>query len=75
MRERDGSDDKGRPIKRARAHTSALLPPQGHRQDTEEPPKPEDDLDKYDGKRLQQGLSTLTGRQNDFLIEDTSVLT
>ncbi len=61
VRERDGSDDEGRPTKRARANTSALLPPEGDRQNIEEPPKPEYDLDKYDRVRLQQGLRYIDG--------------
>ena len=56
VRERDGLDDEGRPTKRARADTGALLAPQGDGQDVDEPPKPEDDLDKYDGQRLQRGM-------------------
>ena len=61
MRERDGSDSEGRPTKRARADTSALLPPGGDGQEAEETPKPEDDLDKYDRERLQKGLKYING--------------
>ena len=61
VRERDGSDSEGRPTKRARADTSALLPPGGDGQEVEEPPKPEDDLDKYDHERLQKGLRYISG--------------
>ncbi|KAF6225543.1 hypothetical protein HO133_009543 [Letharia lupina] len=61
VRERDDPDNEGRPTKRARANTSALLPPEGDRQDIEEPLKPEDDLDKYDHERLQQGLRYIDG--------------
>ncbi|KAL9133070.1 MAG: hypothetical protein Q9175_005747 [Cornicularia normoerica] len=61
VRERDDPNNEGRPTKRARANTSALLPPEGDRQDIEEPPKPEDDLDKYDRERLQQGLRYIDG--------------
>lgn len=61
IRERDGSDSEERPTKRARANTSALLPPGGNGQDVEEPPKPEDDLDKYDRERLQKGLRYIIG--------------
>ena len=59
--ERDGSDSEERPKKRARANTSNLLPPESDWQNTEEPPKPEDDLDKYDCERLQQGLRFVDG--------------
>ena len=59
--ERDGPDSEERPKKRARANTSNLLPPECDWQDTEEPPKPEDDLDKYDRERLQQGLRFIDG--------------
>jgi len=61
MRERDGSDSEGRPTKRARADTRALLPPGGDGQEVEELPKPEDDLDKYDRERLQKGLRYING--------------
>ena len=61
VRERDGSDSVGRPTKRARAKTSALLPPGGDGQEVDEPPKPEDDLDKYDRERLQKGLRYING--------------
>ena len=61
VRERDGSDSVGRPTKRARADTSALLPPGGDGQEVDEPPKPEDDLDKYDLERLQKGLRYING--------------
>ena len=56
VRERDGSDSEGRPAKRARANTSTLLLPEGDGQEVEEPPKPEDDLAKYNRERLQKGL-------------------
>ncbi|KAL2039451.1 hypothetical protein N7G274_007723 [Stereocaulon virgatum] len=45
----------------ARADTRTLLPPEGNGQEIEEPFKPEDDLDKYDRKRLQKGLSYING--------------
>ena len=61
VRDRDGADDQGRPTKRARADTSALLPPEGDQPIIPEPPKPEDDLDKYDRVRLQQGLRYIDG--------------
>ena len=61
MRERDGSDSEGRPTKRARAKSSALLPPGGDGLEVEEHPKPEDDLDKYDRERLQKGLRSING--------------
>lgn len=61
MRERDGSDSEGRPTKRARADTGALLPPGGDGQEVEEVLKPEDDLDKYDCERLQKGLRYING--------------
>lgn len=63
VRERDGSDDEARPSKRPRANTSTLLPPtpEGDQQDIQVPPKPEDDLDKYDRARLQQGLRYIDG--------------
>jgi hypothetical protein len=75
VRERDGSDSEGRPAKRARADTSSLLPPGGDEQEVEEPPKPEDDLDKYDRERLQKGLRyinraakrKITPRTQEFL--------
>ncbi|KAL2048000.1 hypothetical protein ABVK25_011096 [Lepraria finkii] len=61
IRKRDGSDSEGRPAKRARADTSALLLPGGNGQEVEESPKPEDDLDKYDRERLQKGLRYING--------------
>lgn len=63
VRERDGSDDEARPSKRPRANTSTLLSPtpEGDQQDIQVPPKPEDDLDKYDRARLQQGLRYIDG--------------
>jgi hypothetical protein len=76
VRERDGSDSEGRPAKRARANTSALLPSEGDRQEeVEEPPKPEDDLAKYNRERLQKGLRyinqaakrKITPRTQEFL--------
>ena len=55
VRGRDGSDDEGLPTKRPRANMSALLlpKPEGGQQDIGVPPKPEDDLDKYDRACLQ----------------------
>ena len=75
VRERDGSDSEGRVIQRARADTNDLLPPGGDGQEVEEPPKPEDDLDKYDRERLQKGLRyvneaakrKITPRTQEFL--------
>lgn len=61
LRERDGSDDESRPGKRARADTRALLPPGADGLEVEEPPKPEEDLDRYDVERLQRGLSYING--------------
>lgn len=63
VRERDGSDDEARPTKRPRANTSALLlsTPEGDQPDIQVPPKPEDDLEKYDRARLQQGLRYIDG--------------
>ena len=61
VRERDGPDSEGRPRKRGRADTNALLPPEDDGQEIEEPPKPEDDLDKYDRERLQKGLRYING--------------
>jgi hypothetical protein len=61
LRERDGSDDESRPRKRARADTRALLPPGADGLEGEEPPKPEEDLDRYDVERLQRGLSYING--------------
>ena len=52
--ERDGSDSERRPTKRARADTSAILPPGN------DPPKPEIDLNNYDRDRLQKGLIYIT---------------
>lgn len=49
------------PTKRTRADTSALLLPGGDEQKVEAPLKPEDDLDKYDRERLQQGLRYVKG--------------
>ena len=63
VRERDGSDSEGRPKKRARADTRALLPPGDDEQAVEEPPKPETDLDKYDLERLQKGLRYINGAE------------
>lgn len=63
VRERDGSDDEGRPKKRARADTGILFPPGDDEQDVEEPPKPEEDLASYDRERLQQGLRYINGAQ------------
>lgn len=73
VRERDGSEDEERLMKRPRANTSTLLPPQpeGGRQDISEPPKPGDDLDRYDRARLQQGLRYVDGaakRKIGFLL-------
>lgn len=48
LRERDGPDDESRPRKRARADTRALLPSGADGLEVEEPPKPEEDLDRYD---------------------------
>lgn len=78
VRERDGSDDdEGNTAKRrrARADTTSLLPPGGDEQELEEPPKPEDSLDKYDRERLQRGLRyintaskrKITPRTREFL--------
>ncbi|MCJ1306219.1 hypothetical protein MMC08_009037 [Hypocenomyce scalaris] len=75
VRERDGSDSEERPTKRARADTSTHLPPEGDGQEVEEPPMPEDDLDKYDRERLQKGLRyineaakrKITPRTQEFL--------
>jgi len=55
MRERDGSDSQGRQMKRARANSSTLLPPESDEQEVEYLPEPpEDDLEKYDRERLQK---------------------
>ena len=75
VRDRDSSDSQGPPTKRMRADTTSLLPPQSDDQDIEEPPKPEDDLDKYDRERLQKGLRyireatkrKITPRTEEFL--------
>ena len=61
VRERDGFDSEGRPTKRARADTRTLLSSGDDEQEVEEPPKPEDDLDKYDRERLQKGLKYING--------------
>ena len=74
VRERDGSDAGGLPIKRSRANTTALLP-SGDIKTTDEPLVPEDDLTKYDRERLQRGLSyinaatrrKITPRTQEFL--------
>ena len=75
IRDRDGPEDEERPIKRARSDTNALLLPDGDRKQMDEPPKPEDDLNKYDRERLQQGLGyinragkrIITPRTQEFL--------
>lgn len=75
VKERDGSDSEGRPIKRARADTSALLPPGNDEQSIEDPPIPESDLNNYDRERLQKGLrciieaakKKITPRTQEFL--------
>ena len=73
VRERDGSDDEARPSKRPRANTSTLLSPtpEGDQQDIQVPPKPEDDLDKYDRARLQQGLRYIDGAGKRKIIPRT----
>ena len=57
VREGEDSEDEGLHINRPRANTSALLQPkpEGDQQDIGVPPKPEDDLNKYDRTRLQSG--------------------
>ena len=77
VREGDDSEDEGLRIKRPRANTSALLQPkpEGDQQDIGVPRKPEDDLNKYDRTRLQQGLRyidraakrKITSRTQEFL--------
>lgn len=75
IRERDGPELEGPPKKRARADTLALLESEGEIAELNEPPKPEDDLKKYDRERLQQGLRyvdeatkrKITPRTNEFL--------
>ena len=75
VRERDGSESEERPTKRARADTSALLPPGNDEQTIEDPPKPESDLNNYDRERLQKGLGyineaakqKITPRTQEFL--------
>lgn len=74
VRERDDPDSEGRAPKRARANTSTLLSAENNRRDIE-PSKPEDDLNKYDRDRLQQGLRyiekaakrKITPRTQEFL--------
>ena len=61
LRERDGSDDESRPRKRARADTLALLPSNATSLELQGPLKPEEDLDRYDVERLQQGLNYIVG--------------
>ena len=58
VRERDGSDVEGRLTKRARADTSALISQRSDEDEieNEEPPKPEEDLRKYDLDQLRRGL-------------------
>ncbi len=68
VRERDGSDDEGRPQKRARADTGVLLPSEDEEQEVEEPPKPEEDRASYDRERLQQGLRYINGAQKRKII-------
>jgi hypothetical protein len=75
VRERDGPDSEGPPTKHARANTNDLLPPGGDGEEVDEPPKPEDYLDKYDRERLQKGLRyinkaakrKITPRTQEFL--------
>ena len=75
IRERDGSDSEGRPTKRARADTSALLPPGNDEQNIEDPPERESDLNNYNRERLQKGLryineaakKKITPRTREFL--------
>ena len=55
------SDREKRPTKRAKADTNTFLPPGKDRQKIEEPPEPENDLDKDDCKRLQKGLRYING--------------
>ena len=64
VRDRD-SEDEGRPTKRPRASTNALFTPlpEGHQEDINEPPKPEDDVGKYDHARLEQGLRYIQGAE------------
>ncbi|KAI9827076.1 MAG: hypothetical protein M1826_006440 [Phylliscum demangeonii] len=73
VRKRDGSDSEGRPAKRVGTDTSALLPPGGDEKDVEEPPKPEDDLDKYDRERLQKGLRYVDGAAKRKITPRTQV--
>lgn len=58
VRQRDGSKS---PAKHARANTSAILPPGDDGQEVEEPPKPEEDLDKSDRERIQKGMRYING--------------
>lgn len=76
IRKRDDPNDEGRPRKRARANTGALLPPESDdRQDVQKPLKLEYTLDKYHRERLQQGLRyidkaarrKITPRTQEFL--------
>ncbi|KAK0510959.1 hypothetical protein JMJ35_006511 [Cladonia borealis] len=75
VRARDGSDTEEQPTKRARADTSALLPPGNDEQNLEDPPKPETDLNNYNHERLQKGLryvneaakKKVTPRTQEFL--------
>ncbi|KAL8823161.1 MAG: hypothetical protein Q9191_006118 [Dirinaria sp. TL-2023a] len=57
--ERDGEDHNGRPVKRARAETLSLLPEYSENV-VEEPPRPEEDLSKYNEERLKHGLAYIT---------------
>ncbi|KAI9808903.1 MAG: hypothetical protein M1826_004020 [Phylliscum demangeonii] len=73
VRKRDDSDSEDRPAKRVRPDTSAHLPPGGDEKDVEEPPKPEDDLDKYDRERLQKGLRYVDGAAKRKITPRTQV--
>lgn len=62
VRERNEYDAGGPPTKPLRADTKSLLTPGGDEQKMEEPPKPENDLDKYDRERLLKGLKYINGQ-------------
>ena len=79
IRERDGSDEEGRPFKRARSDTTTLLPLESDDNSpmqNDAPPKPEDNLEDYGNVRLSSGLQyvdkaskkrNITPRTKEFL--------
>lgn len=72
VRERDGSNSEGPHKKRPRADTNALLP-QMEGQGIEEHQKPEDDINKYDRERLQNGSQYINGALKQNITPRTRV--